>query len=266
VTNHHYLLDNASTAAGARFRALAAVFDGWTFHHVEALGLRPGAACWEVGAGGSSVPTWLAAHVGDDGDVLATDIDVSWMPDDRTYRVLLHDVAGDEPPGSCFDLVHARLVLTHVPGRDEALRRVAAALRPGGWLLVEDFDVALQPYACLDGARVEHERANEIRAAFEGLLEQRGVDLAFGRTLPERLRTLGLVDVGADAYFPIAAPAARALEQANVTQLRSALTATGVADTDLESHLEALAAGTIDVAMPPLVSAWARKPPHPPRR
>ena len=231
MTNRpRYLLDNRATAAGARFQALAAVFNVWTFGHVAALGLRPGATCWEVGAGGPSVAAWLAAHVGERGDVLATDIDVSWMPDDRNYRVERHDVAADEPPAGPFDLVHARLVLTHVPERDEALRRMAASVRPGGWLLIEDFDVATQPLACLAVDGPEQERANAIRTAFERLLEQRGVDLAFGRTLPGRLRALGLVDVGADAYLPVAVDAARALEHANVSQLRGALVAAGIAD------------------------------------
>jgi SAM-dependent methyltransferase len=39
-----------------------------------------------------------------------------------------------------FDLVHARLVLVHVPDRAAALATMVAALRPGGWLLVEDAD------------------------------------------------------------------------------------------------------------------------------
>jgi len=266
VTNRPpYLLDNRASAAGARFEALAAVFNPWTFRHVDALGLRPGATCWEVGAGGPSVPAWLAAHVGAGGDVLATDIDVSWMPEERSFRVEQHDVAGDEPPAGAFDLVHARLVLTHVPGRDEALRHMAASLRAGGWLLIEDFDVAAQPLACLDGHGPEHDRANAIRIAFVTLLEQRGVDLAFGRTLPARLRALGLVDVTAEAYLPLAISAARALEHANVSQVRGALVAAGIPESDIELHLRSLEAGTIDVAMPPLVTTWARKPPLAPR-
>ena len=51
-----------------------------------------------------------------------------------------HDVAREAPPGDPFDLVHARLVLVHLPDRERALAAMVGALRPGGWLLVEDAD------------------------------------------------------------------------------------------------------------------------------
>jgi precorrin-6B methylase 2 len=47
--------------------------------HIEALGIKRGWRCWEVGAGGPSVPGWLAEQVAPEGYVLASDIDVSWM-------------------------------------------------------------------------------------------------------------------------------------------------------------------------------------------
>lgn len=61
-----------------------------------------------------------------------------------------HDVAADESPHGPFDLVHARLVLVHVADRERALRVMTDALRPGGWLLLEDADPALQPLICPD--------------------------------------------------------------------------------------------------------------------
>ncbi|HEV7579328.1 MAG TPA: hypothetical protein VGO77_02760, partial [Mycobacterium sp.] len=74
-----YLLDNQQGEARTRFDALARLFNASTFRHVDALGIGGGWRCWEVGAGGSSVPSWLVARVGPAGHVLATDIDVSWM-------------------------------------------------------------------------------------------------------------------------------------------------------------------------------------------
>ncbi|MBE1583535.1 class I SAM-dependent methyltransferase [Nonomuraea angiospora] len=52
------------------------------------------------------------------------------------------------PQPGTFDLVHARLVLVHVPDRARALATMVAALRPGGRLSVEDADTGLQPLAC----------------------------------------------------------------------------------------------------------------------
>src|SRR4051812_32579151 len=69
-----YLLDNQQVEAGVRFDALATLFNPATFRHIEALGIAEGWRCWEVGAGGASVPSWLADRVGPAGHVLATDI------------------------------------------------------------------------------------------------------------------------------------------------------------------------------------------------
>jgi SAM-dependent methyltransferase len=261
MTKPGYLLDNAAADAGQRFEALSAVFNPWTFQHVEALGIGPGWRCWEVGAGGPTVPSWLAERSGSAGAVVATDIDTSWVGGgDRAYRVLTADVAADEPPGDDFHLVHARLVLVHVPGRDEALRRMAASLRPGGWLVIEDFDMALNTRACLDVTSPAEERANRIRDAFSALLVDRGVDPMFGRSLVGRLRALGLVDVAAQAYLPVAVPAAARLEAANTRQVRGGLVAKGIPDADVDAHLASLEAGELDLATPPLVTAWGRKP------
>ena len=77
VAVNRYLLDNRRPEAGERFAALAELFDPWTFGHLDDLGLGEGWRCWEVGAGGVSVPCGLAERVGSSGRVLATDIDVS---------------------------------------------------------------------------------------------------------------------------------------------------------------------------------------------
>jgi ubiquinone/menaquinone biosynthesis C-methylase UbiE len=256
-----YLLDNRARPTAGRFAALSALFDAGTARHVDALDIGPGARCWEVGAGGPSVPALLADRVGPLGHVVATDLDVGWMgATPPGVEVRRADVATDEPPGGRFDLVHARLVLVHVAGRDRALRRMTAALRPGGWLLVEDFDVRLQPLACPDPRRDEEHRANRVRAGFLDLLARRGVDLRYGRTLPRRLREAGLTQVAADAAFPVASAAAAALECANVEQVREQLVALGTVTADeVDAHLRDVAAGRVDVATPPLVSAWGRR-------
>lgn len=254
-----YLLDNRLEQAGRRFDALSEVFDPVTVRHLEAIGVGEGWRCWEVGAGGPSVPSWLAERTG--GRVLATDIDVRWLDGATGFDVLRHDVVADAPPGHDFDLVHARLVLTHLPGREAALARMVQALRPGGWLVVEDFDVDFQPCATPDASTARQYLANRIRAGFITLLGERGVDLELGRKLPRLFRRQGLVDVAADAYFPLALDAAAALDRANVEQVREGLVSLRAAsDGEIDEYLAASVAGSIDVATPPLVSAWGRRP------
>jgi SAM-dependent methyltransferase len=258
-----YLLDNQQAEAGARFTALAEIFDPATFRHLDGLGIAPGWRCWEVGAGGHSVPRWLAERVGPAGRVLATDIDTSWLAGagGPPVEVRRHEAGAEAPPAGPFDLVHARLVLVHVVNRDAALRSMAEVLRPGGWLLVEDADPALQPLACPDEHGPEQRLANRVRAATRQLYAERGVDLGYGRTLPRRLRAAGLTAVRAEAFFPVATPASAALEAATVSQLRNRLLGGGsVTAVELDGYLASIAAGRLDLATAPMVSAWGQRP------
>lgn len=264
-----YLLTNDAPEAMDRFTAFAALFDPTTFRHLDQLGLDSGWRCWEVGAGGTSVVQWLAARVGPTGHVLATDINVAWATDAATttdassakVEIRQHDVALDPPPEPPFDLIHARLVLVHVPDRDVALAHMVAALRPGGWLCIEDADPALQPLSCLEELGPEQVLANKLRTGFRALMAGRGVDLAYGRTLPRLLRAAGLEQVGADASFPVALPACAPLETATITLIRPQLVEHGIAtEAEIDRHLANVAAGLLDLTQPPMVSCWGRRP------
>ncbi|MFE3738233.1 class I SAM-dependent methyltransferase [Streptomyces sp. NPDC059134] len=262
-TDHGYLLDNRRSEAGIRFGALSELFDPVTFRHVDRLGITAGMRCWEVGAGGPSVPLGLAERVGPGGAVVATDLDVSWTREvaGGVIEVIRHDVAAEPPPPGAFDLVHARLVLVHVTDRAEALRRMVRALRPGGALLLEDADPGLQPLLCPDESGPEQRLANRLRSGFRALMAARGADLAYGRTLPRLLREAGLDDVRADAYFPVTSPACAVLEAATVRQIRGLLVAEGLAtDEEIDRHLANVTAGRLDLATAPMVSAWGRRP------
>lgn len=259
---NRYLFDNRRREAGERFAALAELFDPWTFRHLDDLGLGDGWRCWEVGAGGVCVLRGLAERVGPGGRVLATDIDVSWseLAAGGCVEVRRHDVVRDAPPAEAFDLVHARLVLVHLEDRATALRNMIAALRPGGVLVIEDADPALQPLACPDERGPAEELANRLRIRMRSLLAERGADLAYGRTLPRLLREAGLAQVRAEAYFPIAASACAVLEAASVRHVRSQLLDAGLATADeIETHLENLASGELDLMLAPMITAWGRK-------
>ena len=258
-----YLFDNRRLEAGDRFAALAELFDPWTFSHLDALGIGEGWRCWEVGAGGVSVLRGLVERVGTSGRVLATDIDVSWIEGDAggPLEVRRHDVVRDPPPAETFDLVHARLVLIHLSDRERALRAMIDALRPGGWLVLEDADPALQPLACPDEHGPAEELANRLRARIRTLMTERGADLAYGRTLPRLLHAAGLADVGAEGYFPVSSPACAPLEAASVQHARDQLLDAGLATREeIDTHLARLARGEVHLMLAPMITAWGRRP------
>jgi SAM-dependent methyltransferase len=259
----NYLFDNQQDEAGQRFEAISEIFDPMTFRHLEQVGLAEGWCCWEVGAGSPTVPNWLAARVGATGQVVATDLDTRWLDGgtDAGVEVLRHDVVNDDPPAGPFDLVHARLLLVHLTDRDAVLRRLIGTLRPGGHLVVEDGDPALQPLSSPDEHGPAERLANHLRRGFRSLLAQRGADLAYGRTLPRLLREAGLEDVRAEGFFPVTSPASLVLEAATVNQLKDQAIAQGLAtEEEIEQHLANVTGGRLDVLTAPMISAWGTAP------
>jgi SAM-dependent methyltransferase len=187
---------NAST----RFAALSALFDSGTRRRVLDRGLAPGWLCLEVGAGGGSIARWLSARVGAAGRVVVTDIDTRFVEELKlpNLEVLRHDITRDPLPEQAFDLVHTRMVLIHLPERDEVLRRLAAALKPGGWLVCEEFDGLSAPP---DPAASPGEAVLRMHDAMRRLNRDRHVDPRCGRLLFGRFRALGLADLGAEAHM-----------------------------------------------------------------
>lgn len=257
-----YLLENRKAEAAQRFAALSAMFDPVTLRQFDACGMAEGWHCWEVGAGGSALVRTLARRVGPSGHVLATDIDASWAREAASANVEIrtHDVL-DPPPDEAFDLVHARLVLVHVPERERALRNMVRALKPGGWLVIEDADPALQPLSCIDVHGPAQVLANKIRQGFRSLLSNRGADLCFGRKLPRLFREAGMAEIAAEAYFPITLPECAPLEIATIGMIRGDLLDHGIATAEeIERHLENVRAGLLDLSQPPMISVRGRKP------
>lgn len=189
-----YVFDNAWDRGRARLATVEELLDPGTIGHLERLGIGAGAACAEVGAGGGSVARWLCRKVGPSGTVVATDVDTRYLDalEEPNLAVRRHDIAKGDLGEGAFDLVHARLVLEHLPERETAMASMIRALRPGGILLVESLDyVAAVPVSEL-GAR-EHAYSQAVRLAEFG---KAGLDASYGRKLPEALAAAGLRNVG----------------------------------------------------------------------
>jgi SAM-dependent methyltransferase len=135
-----YAFDNDDPVAADRHDILATVLDGLTIGRLSGLGDLTGRRCLEVGAGGGSIAGWLARRCGPAGQVLATDINPRHLRTDAGFQVLKHDLVAEPVPGGPWDLIHARLVLLHLPARREILGRLIGALARGGTLLIEDFE------------------------------------------------------------------------------------------------------------------------------
>ena len=256
-----YMLDNAAKEASTRFPALSAAFDAGTIRHLQEIGVGPGWHCLEVGGGGGSIAAWLAARVAPTGHVLVTDIDTRFLETLQLPRteVRRHDVATDPLPESTFDLVHSRLVLQHVDRRETALARMVAALKPGGWLIDEEYDVSVAPDPNVNPGEV----LSQTHIAAARILEAHGADRRFGRRLFGRLRALGLVDVGAEGrtfMWPYGSAGA-SLARANYVQLSGSMIAEGyLTPEEFDRDIRRFDDPDFLMPSPVLWAAWGRRP------
>jgi len=257
-----YALDNAAPQADDRFGALSELFDPGTIRHLEQRGVAGGWHCLEVGGGGGSIGTWLSDRVGPTGRVIVTDINTRFLDTLKrpNLEVRRHNVVTDPLPEAAFDLVHARLVLMHLAERDAVLARLFKALKPGGWLLDEEFDVlSLYNDPGVNGS----ESALRAFSGFNRVLTERGVDLRFGRLLYGRLRALGLAELGADARLSAGAGGSLVarLVRANYEQLRNDMVEGGhITPVELDQVLQALDQADSLILTPTLWAAWGRRP------
>lgn len=137
-----YSLDNTWDQASQRLALLEGQLDPITQRRLSSLGVGDGWNCLEVGGGGGSVTRWLCDQVGPTGHVTATDIEPRLLEEigDPRLEILRHDILANDLPKTQFDLVHARWLLHHLPQPEEAITRMVSALRPGGWIVLEEVD------------------------------------------------------------------------------------------------------------------------------
>jgi SAM-dependent methyltransferase len=138
----HYAFDNDAAEAVDQLRLLGLILDPQTFATLTAHGVALGWDCWDVGSGGGSVAAWLADRVGASGYVLATDIKPQHGARRANMSVERHDLSSDPLPERKFDLIHARLLLMHLPERERLIHHLCHALKPTGVLIVSDWEIS----------------------------------------------------------------------------------------------------------------------------
>jgi SAM-dependent methyltransferase len=258
-----YVLDNTAAETEQRFASLESCYDPVTIRQLEEIGVTRKWRCLEVGGGGGSIARWLADRTGPAGDVVVTDINPRWLDAGRpNIEMRRHDIVADELEPGAFDLAHERLVLQHLPERRRALDRMIGALKPGGWLLIEDFDrgwLPLTPSCDPPGARL----FTKVMDAFAEVLVAGGVDVDLGRRLCLLLREHGLTEVQVEAHAHVCAggsPGCR-LHRSNIEQLQDRVVDVGhIAREELERFYELIEDPSFAVSSYMLVSARGRRP------
>jgi SAM-dependent methyltransferase len=258
-----YALDTSWHAEQARLDSMTALFDPGTLAICDRLGLGPGWRCLDVGAGTGTLAQALTERVAPSGSVVAVDLNTRYLEPvaGPQLEVVALDVTDRALPRAEFDLVHARLLLEHLPARAEALSNMIRAARPGGWVLVEDLDWSTA--LVIDPPSDVHSRvARAIRSAFT----RHGYDPHYGRSLPRRLRAAGLsnVDARAESVHVDADPVHGVPQwELLADQLAPQLLAAGLVDQgDLDAFHRLLHDGHTVCFAPLMVSCWGQVPAH----
>jgi len=261
-----YVFDQAWQKELDRLTALESLFDGATKRLLDDLGVSAGWRCLEVGCGAGSIARWLADRVGATGHVLATDLDTRFLDGHGrdNLAVRTHNIVTDSLDEAAYDLIHARALLVHLPDRDQVLKRLVSALRPGGWLLLEDVDFGGATASMLAQyvTAAQHARAamERVYRAFAEVFAANGANASYGSQLTGALADAGLVHVAAELHAPIVPGGSEQWTRGSAEQLASRLVGTGVTTTaDIEWFLGATAQPGIYYLPPLMVSAWGQR-------
>jgi ubiquinone/menaquinone biosynthesis C-methylase UbiE len=266
-----YAFDNRAPEADAQLRTLEALLDPLTAARLTPV-LAPGATCWEVGAGGGSVARLMARAVGPAGRVVATDIEPARTEPAQdgpgatgpaqNLSVLRHDVRGEPAPGGPFDVIHARLVLLHLPERRRVLRQLGQALAPGGWLVVEEWDCATAQRVLAAPSDDAAKLFQQVVEALLGCLQERGADLGWAQNVHTEMIHIGLteVDTMARSESWTGGSAGMALHRTNSRQLEPKLRAMGVSAEQLHAFRQLTGCSDFAAMSYQFVSTRGRRP------
>ena len=183
-----YILDDASAFEYKRLDLMSKILDPWTRGYLTMVGVAEGWHCLELGGGNGSIAEWLAAKVGASGSVTALDIDpvlLELIPA-QNLSVQQMDVRSGVLRSESYDLVTCRALLHQIAEyAPQVLARMAEAVRPGGWLLIQEPDFHLAPTT----------EPETWARTWKGLIDwghANGVDWLIGRKLPSMAAALGL--------------------------------------------------------------------------
>jgi SAM-dependent methyltransferase len=249
-----YVYDQEWKEERERLAGMARLWDPGSTELLTKLEVGAGWRCLEVGAGGGSISEWLADRVGDEGRVVAADVSTKFLEpierDNLEAREL--DILGDGVPEGEFDLVYARLVAEHLGS--EAVQAMARCLRPGGLLVLEDYDWSV------DMRDDFFQRVQDTALSF---MEKAGFDPYFGRRLLAEMAAAGIERAAAEGRVRVirGGTPETAFFRLSLLALRESLLEAGtITEEEVERALAQLDDPAEVLLSPVMVAAWGWRP------
>jgi ubiquinone/menaquinone biosynthesis C-methylase UbiE len=216
--------------------------------------LAPGGSVMDVGCGPIGALLQLSDLVGPQGTAVGVDMDEAALQRGRTIldragrdnvRLVQANINEDPSDGlrrlGPFDAAYCRLFLVHQPDPAETLRRMAALLRPRGYIVAHELLLTPPPRSEPEVPEIE-----QVLRWLEDLGRKRGASPNVARQLHDTCRRAGLREVSQRVFGPVEARRTQLLRvwQNTLSAIRPLLLRFGVASE-----------GQIDTALGRLVEA-----------
>lgn len=256
----------------ARLDAQAGFLAGPTDRLLRAAGIGGAMRVLDLGTGLGHVAFQVAGLLDRAGSVLGVDqsqrlLDIA---ESRRKAASADNVAFRQSDARLFtaaepfDAIIARLLLFHLSDREEVLRSQHDSLRPGGTMLLVEFDIGAMR------AEPEVPLVETVRGWIEAAFRSADADPRIGARAALLLRRTGFADVstfGVQTYLPPGDPIGPLLCAGVTRSLAPQIVAQGIAD-ETELGLDTLQlriAEQVDaigaVILPPtVVGAWGTRP------
>ncbi len=199
----HYIIGGGSEGSD-RLHTLSRATWPYSEPFLRAAGLREGLRVLDAGCGNGAITLRIADCLGPTGRITGIDRDPGMIDIAREAAAqhelpveFLHtDIEQHAPPGESYDLIYARLLLSHLGDPAAALGRLVKALKPGGILAVEDVDFA--GHFCHPTCPA----FDRYVVWYQAAATARGADAFLGRRSLDLLSTAGLQDIKLRVVLP----------------------------------------------------------------
>jgi 2-polyprenyl-3-methyl-5-hydroxy-6-metoxy-1,4-benzoquinol methylase len=242
-TRSQYAFDNADAQGPRQLRLLADILDEHTIDVLARAGIGASWHCLDVGPGAGTITRWMARQVQPGGHVTALDLDPRHVRPADNITIRQGDVRSIDLPEAHYDLIHTRLLLLHLAERDMVLDRLVDALKPGGLLVVSDWDATRRDLLLRAPTEAAAAAFDALQNGLLAELEAHGADVTWARRAPLTMRAAGLVDLETVAHNRLWAGGEPGclLHTSNARQKRHALLARGITTDQLDLLEHAMA-------------------------
>jgi SAM-dependent methyltransferase len=267
----NYLLGRTPRAI-QRLLLLGQICRPFTHHVFMEAGISTGMSVLDIGCGPGDVSLIAADLVGKTGHVLGIDssADMLQVAQTRVQAAGLEQVSfmmadlRDLTLDQQFDVLVGRLILMHMPDPEAVLRRLVQAVRPGGIVVFQEYDLSSHEDAFYPSSSLWEQTWRLTTGSFE----RAGGNLHAGMQLPTLFHTAGLpaphmryeASIGADRDWP-----GFEMRSEDVRMFLPLIKQFGLAteeEIDIDTLADRLREETVNhggaARLPVVVSAWAR--------